>query len=53
MDAVGREVATLFDGRVEVDTDLVVRTSGLPAGAYTVRVRGEREVVSQAVVIVR
>ena len=53
VDALGREVQTLFDGRVEDAREIAVRSAGLPAGTYVVRVVGERETATRAVAIAR
>lgn len=43
-DALGRQVATLFDGHAQADRYETVQVdgSGLPSGTYVVRVTGER-----------
>ena len=53
VDALGREVQTLFDGRVEDAREIAVRSAGLPAGTYVVRARGEREAATRTVAVVR
>lgn len=53
IDVSGREVAVLFEGTADGETDLVVRRGSLPAGTYVVRVTGERGAATRTVVIAR
>ena len=53
VDALGREVAVLFDGTADGTTALDVRRDGRPAGTYVVRVTGERSSATQRVVFTR
>ena len=55
LDALGREVRTLFDGEVAGGRDTTVRVDGsfLPSGTYTVRMTSGAHVQSTRVVLVR
>ena len=53
VDALGREVAVLFDGTADGATDLTVRRETLPAGTYVVRVVGERGTATRRLVFAR
>ena len=52
-DALGRRVATLFDGSLGADAavDLALPAAGLAPGLYVVRATGERSAVAHAVVV--
>src|SRR5690606_4096787 len=53
-DGLGRRVAVLLDGAVEAGAHvLVLEGSGLPAGVYLVRVRGEAFAASRRLTLVR
>ncbi len=54
-DAVGRQVATLYDGAVAAgaSSSFTLDTSGLPAGVYVVRAVGERVVQATRIAVVR
>lgn len=55
LDALGRAVATLFDGRAEAigPHRLTFDGEGLPSGAYVVRAQGEAAVAVRRVTLVR
>lgn len=53
IDALGRRVAVLADGIVETGEHSVALPSGLPAGAYRVRVTGAGSVRGAIMVVVR
>lgn len=54
-DVLGRQVATLFDGRIEANVSRLfnVNGSGLPSGAYTIVVRGLNFVDATNVVLLK
>ncbi len=54
-DALGRQVATLFDGTVRADApvSLEIDAASLSAGVYIVRVTGQTFARSQQVTVVR
>ena len=52
-DALGRQVATVFDGLVEGERDVVVDTRGLAPGLYVLRVAGETFLESRTVTVSR
>ncbi len=54
-DVLGRSVAVLYDGPVAIGQplDVGLDASGLPAGVYLLRVRGEAATVSRTVTLVR
>lgn len=53
LDALGRELAVVFDGAAAGTTTLTVRTEGLAAGLYVVRVTGETFAVSRHLSVAR
>ncbi|HEX8385454.1 MAG TPA: T9SS type A sorting domain-containing protein, partial [Rubricoccaceae bacterium] len=52
-DALGRQVAQVFDGAVEDERDLVLDTRGLAPGVYVLRVLGDTFAESREVTVVR
>ena len=52
-DVTGREVAVLFDGTADGETEITVRRDALAAGTYVVRVVGERGTATRRVVFAR
>ena len=53
IDALGREVAVIFEGTASGTTDLVVRRGDLPAGTYVLRVTGDAGTASQHITFTR
>ncbi len=55
IDALGRQVAELFNGRAEADKYESIRVDGsnLPSGAYTVRLEGETVQGSTRIVLIK
>ncbi len=49
VDALGREVAVVFDATADGRTELLVRRGALPAGTYILRVAGAQAATSQTI----
>ncbi len=49
VDALGRELAVVFDAVASGPTELLVRRGVLPAGTYVLRVAGDRTATSQTI----
>ena len=49
VDALGRELAVVFDGTATGPTELLVRRQALPAGTYVLRVSGDAGATTQTI----